>query len=259
MGQNCILEVTEKVAYITINRPPLNTLSRDTLYEIGTYLDDIENNPDIRAIVLTGAGEKSFSAGADVNEFADLADPEKARSTIQGMHDLFNRIESYPKPIIASINGRALGGGNELQMACHLVIAADTAEFALPEIKLGIMPGYGGTQRLTRLIGRRRALDLILSGDKISANKALEYGLINKVVPANMLKFETLTIANRLAEGPPLAIKGILDSVMRGTEVPLEEGISIELDNMLKITKSEDAMEGISAFFMKRKAEFSGK
>lgn len=259
MGQNCLLEVTNRVAIITINRPPLNTLSRDTLYEISTYLDDIENNHTIRAIILTGAGEKSFSAGADVNEFADLADPEKARGTIQGMHDLFNRIESFSKPIIAGINGRALGGGNELQMACHLVIAADTAEFALPEIKLGIMPGYGGTQRLPRLIGRRRALELILSGEKISAIKALEYGLINKVVPANMLKYETLAIAANLAEGPPLAVQGILDSVRRGTEVSLEEGISIELENMLKIARSEDAMEGISAFFMKRKAEFSGK
>lgn len=259
MGQNCLLEVTDKVAIITINRPPLNTLSRDTLYEIGTYLDDIENNHMIRAIILVGAGEKSFSAGADVNEFSDLADPEKAREMIQWMHDLFNRIESFSKPIIASINGRALGGGNELQMACHLVIAADTAEFALPEIKLGIMPGYGGTQRLPRLIGRRRALELILSGEKISAIKALEYGLINKVVPAKMLKYETLAIAANLAEGPPLALKGILDSVGRGTEVSLEDGISIELENMLKIARSEDAMEGISAFFMKRKAEFSGK
>ncbi len=259
MGQNCLLEVTEKVAIITINRPPLNTLSRDTLYEIGTYLDDIETNNHIRAIILTGAGEKSFSAGADVNEFADLADPVKARETIQGMHDLFNRIESFSKPIIASINGRALGGGNELQMACHLVIAADTAEFALPEIKLGIMPGYGGTQRLPRLIGRRKALELMLSGEKISAIKALEYGLINKIVPANMLKYETLAIATNLAEGPPLALQGILDSVVRGTEVSLEDGIEIELDNMLKIARSEDAMEGISAFFMKRKAEFSGK
>ena len=259
MGQNCLLDITDKVACITINRPPLNTLSRDTLHEIGTYLDDIENNLSIRAIILTGAGEKSFSAGADVNEFADLADPEKARATIQSMHDLFNRIETFPKPIIASINGRALGGGNELQMACHLVIAADTAEFALPEIKLGIMPGYGGTQRLPRLIGQRRAIDLLLSGEKISAIKALEYGLINKIVPANMLKFESLAIAKSLAEGPPLAIKGILDSVIRGNEVPIEEGISIELDNMLRVTQSEDAIEGISAFFMKRKAEFSGK
>ncbi|MFS8612726.1 MAG: enoyl-CoA hydratase-related protein, partial [Planifilum fulgidum] len=160
-GENCRLEMRKRVAVITIDRPPMNTLSRDTLTEIGTILDKIEGDGEVRAVVLTGAGEKMFSAGADVTEFAGMADPESAEATLKRMHDLFNRIERFPKPIIACINGHALGGGNELQMACHLAVAADTAELGLPEVRLGIMPGYGGTQRLARLVGRRRALAMM--------------------------------------------------------------------------------------------------
>lgn len=259
MGVNCTLEIKGKVAIMTINRPPLNTLSRETLFEIDEYLDDFESHGEIRSILLTGAGEKSFSAGADVNEFAELADPDKARETIQRMHTLFSRIESFPIPIIAAVNGRALGGGNELQMACHLAIASESAEFSLPEVKLGIIPGYGGTQRLPRLIGSRRALGLILNGETISAQNALEYGLVNKVVPAENFLEAALDYANQLAEGPPLAIQGILDAVNRGMETTLEDGLKIELEHNLRIVRSEDAMEGISAFFMKRKADFKGK
>lgn len=259
MERNCLLEVSGKVAIITINRPPLNTLSRGTLQEINRLLDDIEHNDAVRSIILTGSGNQSFSAGADVNEFAAFADPDRAKDTIQHTHNLFRRIELFPKPIIASVNGRALGGGCELQMACHLVIATETAEFALPEVKLGIMPGYGGTQRLPRLIGRRRALEFILIGKKVSAEKALKYGLINEVVPSERLMETSLTIAAELASGPPIAMKGILDSVIRGTEMDFEEGIALELNHMLNIARSEDAAEGISAFFTKRQAQFLGK
>lgn len=259
MGVNCTLEVKGKVAILTIDRPPLNTLSRETLSEIDAYLDNFESDDGIRSILLTGAGEKSFSAGADINEFADLADPDKAREAIGRIHDLFSRIESFPKPIIAAVNGRALGGGNELQMACHLAIASELAEFGLPEIKLGIIPGYGGTQRLPRLIGRRRALGLMLGGETIPAHTALEYGLVNKVVPAEHFLEEAVAYANQLADGPPLAIQGILDAANRGMETSLDEGLAIELEHNLRITRSEDAIEGISAFFMKRKARFKGK
>ncbi len=259
MGVNFTLEVGGKTAMLTINRPPLKTLSRDTLYEIEGYLDDFESNDGIRAIIITGVGDKFFSAGADVNEFAELADPGKARSMIQRMHHLFNRIESFPKPIIAAVNGRALGGGNELQMACHLAIASEAADFGLPEIKLGILPGYGGPHRLPRLIGSRRALGLMLSGETISAKTALEYGLVNQLVPANGFLETALAYADQLAEGPPLAIRGILDAVSRGMETTLDEGLQIELEHNVSIVRSEDAIEGISAFFMKRKAEFKGK
>jgi enoyl-CoA hydratase len=259
MTNTCEIVINQKVAMITINRPPMNTLSRDTLLEIDSFLSYIENNESVRAIVITGSGEKIFSAGADVTEFSDFTQPEKARETIRVMHNVFRKIECYSKPIIACINGKALGGGNELQMACHLVISSENAEFALPEVRLGIMPGYGGTQRLPLLIGRRRAIELIMSGEKISAQKAYEYGLVNKVVPQNILLDEALKWAQEIAAGPPIAIKGILDSVIRGTERSLNEGINIEIENMLNVARTEDAIEGISAFFTKRKAEYKGK
>lgn len=257
--ENCIIEYRDRVAIITINRPPMNTLSRDTLLEINSLLESIETNDSIRAIIITGAGEKMFSAGADASEFGDMAEPEKAKKTLSVMHDVFHRIESFPKVIIAAINGKALGGGNELQMACHLVIASETSEFALPEIRLGIMPGYGGTQRLPRLIGKRRALELMLSGERISAQKVYEYGLINKITSSELLQAEAYQWAKQMADGPPLATKGILDSVHRGMNHSLEEGIAIEMENTLVISRTEDAIEGVSAFFTKRKPDFKGK
>lgn len=259
MEKQCLLETRGNVAVITINRPPMNTLSRDILYELDAILTEIAGNDAIRAVILTGAGDKMFSAGADVSEFGEFSDREKAKQTVQDIHAIFNKIESFPKPIIASINGKALGGGNELQMACHLTIAADSAEFALPEVRLGIIPGYGGTQRLPQLIGRRRALELTLTGERISAKKALEYGLINKVVPQNELQAETVNWAKQLADGPPLAVKGILEAVMKGSEQSLQEGLTIELEHMLNVSRSEDAIEGVTAFFAKRKPEFQGR
>lgn len=259
MGRQCRVEKINKVVLLTINRPPLNTLSRETLFEIQSCLEDVEADNSVRALVITGAGDKMFSAGADVTEFAEMADPEKARANTEAIHELFLRIEAFPKPIIASINGQALGGGNELQMACHLVIASENAQFGLPEVRLGIIPGYGGTQRLTRLIGRRRALELLLSGEKITAQQALDYGMINKVVAQQDLHKETLKWAESLAEGPPLAIKAILDSVHRGIKSTLDKGLQIETENVLKVSTSQDAIEGISAFFTKRKPDFKGQ
>ncbi|CAH0344044.1 enoyl-CoA hydratase-related protein [Bacillus sp. CECT 9360] len=259
MEKQCLLETTGKTAVITINRPPMNTLSRDTIQELDAILTEIEAIDSIGAVILTGTGDKMFSAGADVSEFGDFSDREKAKQAVQGIHEIFNRIESFPKPIIASVNGKALGGGNELQMACHLTIASEAAEFGLPEVRLGIIPGYGGTQRLPRLIGRRRALELALSGERISAEKALKYGLINKVAPQNELRNETLNWAKQLADGPPLAVKGIIESVVKGLEQPLQDGLSIELEHMLNVSRSEDAIEGVSAFFAKRKPEFKGR
>lgn len=256
---NCLVETRGRVAIVTINRPPMNTLSRGTLKELDKIFADFENDAQIRAIILTGSGDRIFSAGADVSEFGDAGNEEESRSNIQRVHDFFYRLENFPKPVIASINGKALGGGNELQMACHLAIASDTAEFGLPEVRLGIIPGYGGTQRLPRLIGKRRALELMLSGERISAQQAIEYGLINKVVPSDQLKKATLSWAERLAEGAPLAMTGIMKSVNHGLACSIQEGTTVEMDNMLKVKNSEDAIEGVTAFFTKRKADFKGK
>lgn len=258
-GKNCEVQIRDRVAIITINRPPLNTLSRETLYELEKILDEMEADPSVGSLILTGAGDKMFSAGGDISEFGEMADPETATKTIRRMHALFNRIEGFPKPIIACLNGKALGGGNELQMACHLAIAADTAELSLPEVRLGIIPGYGGTQRLPRLIGRRRALELMLSGERISAQKALEYGLVNRVVPLAQVREEAFQWAKQLAAGPPIAMKGILDAVIRGTEQSLTRGLEIELENVLKVVGTEDAIEGVTAFFSKRPPSFKGK
>lgn len=256
---NCLLETRGMVAIITINRPPMNALSRDALKELESILMGIKEDSSIRSVIITGAGEKMFSAGADITEFADFADREQSEKNIKQVHDLFYLIEHFSKPIIACVNGKALGGGNELQMACHLSIAAESAEFGLPEVRLGIIPGYGGTQRLPRLIGRRRALELMLSGNRISAQKALEYGLVNRVVPQVDLLEDALKWAAELADGPPLAIKGILDCLNSGAEVSLQKGLNIELENMLKVSRSEDAIEGVTAFFSKRKAEYKGR
>lgn len=257
--RQCLVETKNRVLMITINRPPMNTLSRQTLLDIEKVLNEAENDDSIRAVLISGAGEKMFSAGADITEFGSMGDKEEGNKTLIRMHELFNRIENYPKPVIACINGKALGGGNELQMACHLVVAADSAELGLPEVRLGIIPGYGGTQRLPRLIGRRRALELMLSGDRISAEKALEYGLVNRVVPAEKVREEAFNLAAQLASGAPLAIKGILDSVYRGSEQDLEAGLAVERENSLAVSGSEDAIEGVTAFFSKRPPEFKGK
>jgi enoyl-CoA hydratase len=259
MENQCLFEIHGSVALVTINRPPMNTLSRDTLLELDSILHNIEVDNSIRAVVLTGSGDKAFSAGADISEFGEMADRELAKVNIKRMHDFFKRLELFPKLVIACINGKALGGGNELQMACHLAIASEAAEFALPEVRLGIMPGYGGTQRLPRLIGKRKALELMITGERISAQTAVEYGMINKVVPQPDLLEEALNWAKQMAEGPPLAIKGMLDSVYRGLELPIHDGIAIELENMLTVAGSEDAIEGVTAFFTKRKANFKGK
>jgi enoyl-CoA hydratase len=254
-----LVEIRDQVARITINRPPVNTLSRDALIELGSILDQLEKDPSVRSLILTGAGEKTFSAGADVSEFGGMGDREQAEGFLKQIHDLFNRIENFPKPVIAAINGKALGGGNELQMACHLGIAADHAELGLPEVRLGIMPGYGGTQRLPRLIGQRRALEIMLEGKRISAQEALEIGLVNKVVPAEQLAEEAFEWAKQLAEGPPVAMKGIIQSVINGSRKELPEGLKVERENMLAVMRTEDAIEGVAAFFSKRKPSFKGK
>ncbi|MDN4074438.1 enoyl-CoA hydratase/isomerase family protein [Fictibacillus terranigra] len=254
-----LLELKENVALITINRPPANALNNETLYELQAVFRQLELNPNVGAIVLTGSGEKNFSSGADISEFGEMADRGTADVTLNRMHDFFNYIERFPKPVIACINGKALGGGNELQMACHLSIASDTAELGQPEIRLGIMPGYGGTQRLPRQIGQRRALELLLTGDRISAQKAADLGLINRIVPQERLLDEALKWAKQLADGPPLAMKGILDAVYRGSEVQLDEGMEIERNNVKRVMTSEDAVEGVMAFFTKRGPKFKGR
>jgi enoyl-CoA hydratase/carnithine racemase len=237
----------------------MNPISARMTKEIEQFLNGIENDGEVRAVIITGAGEKAFSAGADVTEFSESFAEGKVKEAAMLHHRVFTRIERFPKPIIAAINGYALGGGCELAMSCHLRLIAETAAIGQPEINLGIIPGYGGTQRLPRLVGRTRALELLLLGDRIPAARAFEIGLVNRVYPVSSLMTEAKALAARLAAQAPIAVKLIIDSVCRGLEAGIEKGLEIEADNMVIVSSTEDAMEGVMAFMQKRAAEFKGK
>lgn len=254
-----LVQREERTAVVTLNRPPMNPINTQVTEEIDAFLSQIEHDGEIRAVIITGAGEKAFSAGADVKEFGEAFAEGRVKEAAMLRHRVFTRVERFPKPIIAAINGYAFGGGCELAMSCHLRLMADTAVIGLTEINLGIMPGYGGTQRLPRLVGRTRALELLLLGERISAAKACEIGLVNKVCPPPALLSEAGELAGRLAKQAPIAVKLIIDSVNRGLETTIEKGLEIEADNVVAVSSTEDAMEGVMAFMQKRPAEFKGK
>ncbi|WP_027718207.1 enoyl-CoA hydratase-related protein [Desulfovirgula thermocuniculi] len=240
----------------TINNPPVNALSQAVLKELSLLLDECLNDEGVRAIVLTGSGEKLFSAGADINEFKDVREGKEPEISGQ---ELFSKIENYPKPVIAALQGSSYGGGTELALACHLRILSASAQMALPEVRLGIIPGWGGTQRLPRLIGKTRALLAMLTGDPIGAQDALAWGLVNKVVPAGDVLAEAKALAARLAKGAPLAIREILRAVNQGLNTTIEEGLKIERAGSAVVFASEDAKEGSLAFFEKRPPNFKGR
>ncbi|WP_347489719.1 enoyl-CoA hydratase-related protein [Desulfoscipio sp. XC116] len=239
-----------------INNPPANALSQAVLGDINRLLDESLNDDRVRAIVLTGSGEKLFCAGADITEFAVYMSGNTPE--ISG-HDVFLKIENYPKPVIAALQGSAFGGGNELAMSCHLRILSAAALIGLPEVKLGIIPGWGGTQRLPRLIGKTRALEVMLTGDPLNAEQALNYGLVNKVVPQDQVLTEAKALAAKLTKGAPLAIREILKAVNQGLNTSITEGIAIEQAGSAVVFASEDAKEGSAAFMQKRAAQFKGR
>jgi len=240
----------------TINNPPANAMSQAVLADLNNLLDHCLEDREVRSIVITGSGEKLFCAGADITEFASLQ--AGSRPKIEG-NMVFSRIENYPKPVIAAIQGSAFGGGNELAMACHLRILSASAKMGLPEVKLGIIPGWGGTQRLPRLIGKTRAMEMALTGEPLSAAEALDYGLVNKVAPAEAVLAEARALAARLAKGAPLAIEQIIKAITQGLNTTVEEGIKIEGAGSAVVFASQDAREGAMAFFQKRPPDFQGK
>lgn len=250
-----LFEKSNGVATLTLNHPPANTLRVALLKEIGAALDEIEKDASVRVVVITGAGEKFFSGGAEIKEF-NVVDPNEQMLLGQG---LFRRIETFSKPVIAAINGFALGGGCELVMSCHIRYAADTAKLGQPEINLGIIPGWGGTQRLPRLVGRGRAIELMITGDMLTAEDAQCWGLVNRVFPAAELKDATLKLAQRLANNAPLAVRAILRAVDEGLQVGLVKGMDVERAEFVGIVNSEDAKAGIQAFLTKQKPVFKGK
>ncbi|MHB8928613.1 MAG: enoyl-CoA hydratase/isomerase family protein [Bacillota bacterium] len=256
-----ILEKEAPLAIITINRPPVNALNPEAIGELTQAFKELRDDAGVRVIIITGAGQYTFIAGADISSFgAGQGEPGEASfAQIKNGQRLFTDIETYPKPVIAAINGVCLGGGNELAMSCDLRIAAESARFGQPEINLGIIPGWGGTQRLPRLIGKTKAMELLLSGDMIKAPDALRVGLVNKVVPDSELLTQSKNVARMLATKAPIAMANIKKAVFQGLDTSIEEGMDIEFRASVECFQTEDAAEGITAFLQKRKPQFKGK
>lgn len=250
-------EVKDRIAFITLNRPDkLNALSDAVVEELASVADEITSRGDIGGAIITGAG-KAFVAGADIGELAKQDAFEAKARSLRGQ-DAFRRLENCGKPVVAAVNGFALGGGCELAMACHLRIASEKAKFGQPEVKLGICPGYGGTQRLPRLVGKGRALDLILSGRMVGAEEALHIGLANRVVPPDTLMDEAEKILREIMAMGPLAIRLSIESVDRGFDQSLDDGFLVEANNFGLLAATRDMKEGMAAFLEKREPEFKG-
>jgi enoyl-CoA hydratase/carnithine racemase len=256
--ENLLIERDGAVAVLTVNRPKvLNALNTQTLDELRRAILELKLDEAVRAVVLTGAGDKSFIAGADINELAVQSPTGGREHAIRGQHVL-DLIEQMGKPVIAAINGYALGGGCEVAMACTIRIAADTAKLGQPEVNLGIIPGYAGTQRLARIVGKGRALELLLTGDQVSAQEAHRLGLVNRVVPAAELMAEAKKLAASLASKAPIAIRYILEAVHKGTEMPFAQAQIFEATLFGLVSSTDDMREGTAAFLEKRKPAFKG-
>ncbi len=257
--ENLLFEIKDQIACITFNRPKvLNALNRKTVEELGDALNHAREDGSVRVLILTGAGEKSFVAGADINELAQRTPVDGKDFSLFGQ-EIFHRLETMGKPSIAAINGFALGGGCELALSCTMRIASKNARLGQPEVKLGIIPGYGGSQRLARLCGKGIAHELILSGEMISADEALRVGLVNRVVEQVELIPTAESIAKKIAANAPLAVKFAMEAVEHGMEMPQEEGLFLEATLFGLCCATEDMREGTRAFIEKRAAQFKGK
>ncbi len=259
MYTTLITNLENGIFTITINRPEkLNALNKIVIEELTTAIDEIYNNAEIKSAIITGAGPKAFVAGADISEFLSL-DAAGGKSLAQkGQEMVFNKIENAPKPIVAAVNGFALGGGCELAMACHFRLCSDNAKFGQPEVNLGLIPGYGGTQRLTQLIGKGRAMEMLMSANMIDANTALQYGLANYVVPAEELLIKTKNILTLINSKAPLAVAACIKAANAVFD-ETKDGYKTEIDAFADCFITEDMKEGTTAFLEKRKAEFKGK
>lgn len=256
--ETLVLEKRERVAIITINRPEKrNALNIKTREEGAALLEELRNDSSVGAVVFTGAGDKAFIAGADIAEFAGRT-PITQRDVMMS-RSLFTAIDTFPKPVIAMINGFCLGGGCELALACDIRIASESASFGQPEINLGIIPGGGGTQRLTRLVGEGKAMELILGGEIIDAKTAYAIGLVNHVVPVDQLQQKTMEIAQRIAEKSPIALQLAKEAVKLASRSNLDEGLRREVDLFALCFSTEDKDEGVTAFLEKRKPAFKGR
>jgi enoyl-CoA hydratase/carnithine racemase len=256
---NVLYEKKDAIAYVTVNRPKvLNALNTPTWKDLRAAFEDARGDTAIRGVILTGAGNKAFIAGADIGELAHVAAFEAEQSSRFGQ-EVLDLIENLGKPVIAAVNGYALGGGCETAMACTIRLAVDTARFGQPEVTLGLVPGGGGTQRLPRLVGKGRALQLILSGEMISAQEAFRIGLVNEVVPAADLITRAEAILNKIASNAPIAVKFALEAANKGLETSQDEGLLLEASYFGLCAATEDKKEGTSAFLEKRAPKFQGR
>jgi enoyl-CoA hydratase len=257
--ENITYEVRGSIGYITLNRPKvMNALNRRTVEELNAAFHVAKDDETVKGIILTGSGEKAFIAGADIAELSAI-DGDKAGEFSEKGQEVLSFIETLGKPVIAAVNGFALGGGCETAMACTIRVAAEHAKFGQPEVKLGIIPGYGGTQRLPRLVGKGRALQLILTGDLIDAHEALRIGLVNEVVPAEDLLSRCESILKQITANAPLAIRSSIQAVNEGVDTDLSSGLKIEAMYFALAAGTEDRKEGTSAFVQKRAPQFQGK
>jgi enoyl-CoA hydratase len=257
--ENITYEVKESIAYITLNRPKvMNALNQQTVDELNAAFHQAKEDASVKGVILTGAGEKAFIAGADISELTTLDGVKAGEFSAKGQENLLF-IETLGKPVIAAVNGYALGGGCEFAMACTIRIAAENAKFGLPEVKIGVIPGYGGTQRLPRLVGKGRAMQIILTGDPIDAHEAYRIGLVNEVVPAADLISRCEAILKRIGANAPLALRCSIDLVNKGVDTDLSSGTKLVSDYYVLVAGSDDKKEGTTAFLQKRAPQFQGK
>jgi enoyl-CoA hydratase len=259
MYKTLIYEKKDNIGLLTINRPEkLNALSNELIEELARFLDAVQSDGEIRVLVITGAGEKAFVAGADIQELVDR-DAILGRQVSRTRQEVFSRIENLPIPVIAAVNGYALGGGLELALACSIRICSEKAQFGAPEVKLGIIPGDGGTQRLPRLVGLGRAMEMILTGDFIDAQEAFRIGLVNQVISHDELMNRAMGLAEKIAKRPPLAVRYAKEAVNRSQEGDTDSGYALESYLHALTCTTEDKKEGVQAFLEKRKGTFKGK
>jgi enoyl-CoA hydratase len=257
--ENLVVETRDGVSFVTVDRPAkLNALNSATMAELDAAFAAAGADPEVRGVILTGGGEKAFVAGADLAELAARS-PIEGRELARRGQEVFARIEKLGKPVVAAVNGFALGGGCELALACHVRVASENAKLGTPEVKLGLMCGYGGTQRLGRLVGRGRALEMLLTGEMIDAAEALRIGLVNRVVPRESLLAEAEALLRKMLANGPLSLRFTLEAVRSGLELPLDEALHLEATLFGLLCASEDKKEGTAAFLEKRPPRFQGK
>lgn len=261
MTKNQYIKITkeEGIAVITIDHPPVNALNRATITELNEALDDFKKDDTVKVIVITGAGQVAFIAGADINELAQLKSAAEAEELAFNGQNLTVKIEKLGKPVICAINAACLGGGNELAMACDIRIASDKARFGQPEINLGIIPGFGGTQRLAKIVGAAKAKELILTGDLITAREALSIGLINKIVPEGEVLRQAKDLAKKILAKGQISINAAIKAINEGLELSREEGLALERKLFGHICQTQDMKEGLQAFLEKRQPKFNDK